>query len=118
MRECDGCTACCTVLDVPGLCGRGERCEHQGDDGCGIYSQRPDVCRQWQCQWLADNDYTPQLLKDAEKPNTVGLMVNIDSDEKYGTILVVHEIWPGAVEAGMLMIERLAEHATVLVRRA
>jgi hypothetical protein len=55
-RECGGCTQCCTVLgiDSPGL--RKDRCvpcHHlaAGGGGCGIYDDRPAVCREYLCLW-------------------------------------------------------------------
>jgi hypothetical protein len=30
----------------------GEACVHLCDSGCGIYSERPEVCRGFACEWL------------------------------------------------------------------
>ena len=66
---------------------------------------------------MADNSYSPALLRDDERPDKIGLMVNIDTVEMYGPVLVVHELRAGAVDENDTYIERLADHCTVVVRR-
>lgn len=52
-RECGTCTFCCTVLGVPELAkAPGERCVHLTSKGCGIYDERPEACRTFDCSWL------------------------------------------------------------------
>jgi uncharacterized cysteine cluster protein YcgN (CxxCxxCC family) len=68
LRDCGGCTACCTVLAVtelrkPMRCA----CPHQQTDGCRIYAERPRGCREFNCLWLrgglpADVDWRPDRL--------------------------------------------------------
>ncbi|WP_052263416.1 CxxCxxCC domain-containing protein [Geobacter pickeringii] len=45
--ECLKCATCCTAPDIAALGkGLGERCRHLDDGGlCGIYAERPAVCR-------------------------------------------------------------------------
>jgi hypothetical protein len=54
-RTCGSCTACCQELTIETDTLRkvqGVRCEHCTlGGGCGIYDQRPDVCREFYCQW-------------------------------------------------------------------
>ena len=116
MRMCGGCTECCTVLEVAAVCSPPHvECIHV-KNGCGIYSTRPNQCIDWQCQWMADNQHSPHLMQDSERPDKVSLLVNIDSVERFGTVLVVHELKAGAVVDGGEIIERLAGHSTVLIR--
>ncbi len=53
-RECGACSVCCVSLrinedvlkkiaDVP--------CQHLSQRGCGIYTERPRVCKNWYCAW-------------------------------------------------------------------
>jgi hypothetical protein len=56
MRQCDGCTLCCTTAEVQGkdfYKPVGEKCIHQCN-GCKIFGQesRPEVCNTFKCAWL------------------------------------------------------------------
>ena len=46
--------------------------------GCGIYAERPEVCRDFECEWLTRRDLSRQL-----RPDLVGtiLMEDPDSEE-------------------------------------
>ena len=79
-KSCGACTMCCAVLEIdyfnkpPGpLC---VHCVVGG--GCGIYAERPEVCRDFECEWLTRRDLSRQL-----RPDLVGtiLMEDPDSDE-------------------------------------
>ena len=51
---CGGCTVCCDVMAVQEL--RKPfytRCEHIVNQGCDIYQQRPQGCREFICSWVA-----------------------------------------------------------------
>ena len=52
-RNCGGCTLCCKLLAVPAIDKpRGQWCKHcTPGQGCKIYEQRPEVCRDWNCGW-------------------------------------------------------------------
>lgn len=68
VRDCGGCTACCTVLAVdelrkPMRCA----CPHQTATACRIYADRPAGCREFNCVWLrgglpADEAWRPDQL--------------------------------------------------------
>lgn len=61
-RHCGSCTLCCRLVPVAGLHKpAGRRCQHQRHTGCKIYPRRPDECRLWSCQWLADPAATAEL---------------------------------------------------------
>ena len=71
---------CCSALEIPELgkpagplCGN---CRHAA--GCAIYAARPQVCRDFECEWLTRRD-----LSRALRPDLVGtiLMEDADSDE-------------------------------------
>jgi hypothetical protein len=58
-RDCGSCTLCCKLFPVPELDKpAGRWCRHiaQGR-GCGIHATRPQVCRDFFCQWI----YNPAL---------------------------------------------------------
>ncbi|OJU10412.1 MAG: hypothetical protein BGN86_00310 [Caulobacterales bacterium 68-7] len=53
-RPCGDCAACCVALGIteaPINKVPGEPCRFLSHQGCGIYQQRPDVCRHFQCLW-------------------------------------------------------------------
>jgi hypothetical protein len=53
-RACGACTLCCKVLGIPEIDKpKGEWCQHCDiGRGCGIYSDRPAVCRAFHCGYL------------------------------------------------------------------
>lgn len=71
---------CCKVLDIEEFDKpAGQLCSHcELGAGCRIYSRRPDVCRDYECLWLAERELPPIF-----KPDRVGalLMEDADSDE-------------------------------------
>lgn len=73
-NPCGGCTACCTVVSARDL-GKPfyTPCPHKVERGCGIYAQRPQSCREFNCIWAAG------LLADAEsfRPDRNGLVFSL-----------------------------------------
>ncbi len=76
-RSCGSCTMCCQVLDIEEfdkkagvLC---SNCKLTG--GCKIYKKRPQVCRDFECEWLTERDVGPML-----KPDRQGTLLMIDAD--------------------------------------
>lgn len=65
-RECGSCTVCCVVpaIDDPALTKpAGTACRNCTGTGCGIYVSRPQICRDFVCEWrrmaLLDEDWRP-----------------------------------------------------------
>ena len=79
-KSCGSCHFCCKVLEIEELKKKaGLLCGHcLGADGCGIYTTRPQVCRDYYCQWKEDRGLSAQM-----RPDRVGtlLMDDPDSDE-------------------------------------
>ena len=71
---------CCSVLEIAELKkSAGPLCVNcRLGGGCTIYSDRPDVCREFECEWLTRRDLSRQL-----RPDLVGaiLMEDAESDE-------------------------------------
>jgi hypothetical protein len=94
-RVCGACHACCVLpaLDLPALKKpAGDRCRHLDGRGlCTIYARRPDVCRGFECAWLAGS--LPAGLE--YRPERLGLML---AGEEYEGITVIkaYEVWKGA----------------------
>lgn len=56
-RQCAGCSACCFALglDTAEITKpEATWCPHCTRPGCGIYAQRPQICRGYACNWLVD----------------------------------------------------------------
>ena len=81
-KACGKCSFCCKVLEIAELAkSAGKLCEHclnAGSGGCGIYADRPQVCRDYECLWKGDRDMSPRLRPD--RTGTI-LMEDPDSDE-------------------------------------
>ena len=89
-RKCGACTLCCTTLAVPELDKpNGVRCAHLTDEGCGIYEDRPQSCRDFECAWLrgaGDGLYT--------RPDYTGGVLTVEKDMSpydMGEALVIYE---------------------------
>ena len=80
-KSCGACTMCCSALEIAHfkkpagpLC---VNCRVGG--GCAIYAERPQVCRDFECEWLTRRDLTrllPQAWWDspsAAKPAAASL---------------------------------------------
>jgi len=71
---------CCSALEIAELKkSAGPVCVNcRLGGGCTIYSDRPDVCREFECEWLTRRDLSRQL-----RPDLVGaiLMEDAESDE-------------------------------------
>ena len=69
---------CCSALEIPELNKpAGPACQHCAA-GCAIYPDRPDVCRDFECEWLTDRSLPVTL-----RPDRIGviLMESDDGDE-------------------------------------
>jgi hypothetical protein len=90
-NECGGCTACCVVMPVLSkeFCKPVGPCQHLVPGGCGIYADRPPVCREWHCGWRKDGwlGSRPEY-----RPDRLGVMFS----EANGA-LTIWEVTPGAL---------------------
>lgn len=102
-RSCGDCTACCTIYRVPELQKKAwVRCEHQEQNGCGIYDRRPKMCRAFECYYLQDpkNFFDPKTRKKVRfsreyRPDRLGIVFSSQWLFKHRTI-AAHELFPGA----------------------
>lgn len=66
-RHCGNCSACCSGvlrLEVEGNpIYPGHPCRHCRGIGCGIYTSRPEVCRNFVCGWLQGDSSLPRWLR-------------------------------------------------------
>ena len=83
-RECGSCNMCCKILVIDELKkDAGPLCSNWCKGvGCQIYAKRPDVCRDFLCEWLSEREVPARL-----KPNV------------YGTIFI-HDVECDQYQAG------------------
>jgi len=61
--DCDGCTHCCTHLDIPSMDSPvGYTCT-QCDKGCTIYDTRPAECVSFNCVYNHNKNYLIVIWK-------------------------------------------------------
>lgn len=72
MRNCNGCSECCYLIEVPALRkGPCEDCEHQKENRCDIHETKPPECKNFECIWLHENIGFPDILA----PKYIGIVV-------------------------------------------
>jgi len=107
-RTCDGCNACCVVYSFDeepvGEKPRFATCPKVSEcGGCSIYEQRPPVCRDFQCSWLAGD----LPLKMA--PKDVGFVITTVSTGAFETpVMNIQETRHGAFKDSAILAELLA----------
>lgn len=76
-KDCGACSLCCKVLEIAELDKpAGPWCAHcQIEGGCGIYSARPAICRDYECLWKGDRGMSTRL-----RPDRVGTVLMEDPD--------------------------------------
>ena len=79
-KSCGECTMCCQVLTIEHFNkDAGVLCKHCVlGGGCKIYKKRPDVCQDYECDWMMERSMPSTLRPD--KVGTI-LMEDADSDE-------------------------------------
>lgn len=76
-KSCGPCTMCCKILWIEELKKEpGPLCQHcKIGKGCKIYHRRPQVCRDYECEWLQERELGPKL-----RPDLTGTIIQIDPD--------------------------------------
>jgi hypothetical protein len=93
----------------------GEPCRHLCAAGCGIYADRPSVCRRFRCAWLQEPTLPPSL-----RPDRCGVMFAMnDNLLGEGFAVYAYELRPGAADRRPVarVIRQVAAQATVILIR-
>ena len=97
VNRCGECTACCSVTAIAELDKDAyQDCPHLIETGCGQYSERPHVCRKFQCMFLSDgwgNRSGGEMLR----PDRCGLLVYGCSGSGGEPAIRIAEVFPGAM---------------------
>ena len=81
------CSLCCKLIGVAPLKKpRYQWCSHCTSTGCGIYADRPEDCKDFECIWLATQVTKSPLPKEL-KPSICGAIIGGTVDGKQ---MVVH----------------------------
>ena len=97
-RTCGPCTVCCFVGEIKELGHKPaySRCPHQIVRGCGIHPERPQVCRDFECVWLAGHGRTD------DRPDKLGVFL-IYVESQFGRICEIHEVVEGMLETSAVI---------------
>jgi uncharacterized protein len=81
-KSCGPCTMCCSALEISELKKpAGPACAHCSV-GCAIYASRPEVCREFECDWLTDRALAVTL-----RPDRVGtILMEADEGDEYRAV--------------------------------
>lgn len=72
-KECGECQMCCVMFNIPDTDSLpDQKCKHQCESGCAIYTIRPKPCRDYECLWLVDDN-----IPDEFRPDKLGCIVDI-----------------------------------------
>lgn len=91
-RSCGTCTLCCKLFDIRELDKpQFEWCKHCAiGQGCNIYDQRPQECRDFNCSYLANpalgEEWRPsksKIVLTLEKGNLIGVHVDPDRPDAW-----------------------------------
>lgn len=120
-RQCGDCNTCCTLFEIPEVeKPLNARCRHQSSDadrpGCGIYEQRPEVCRAFECAWKLG------LGAEHDRPDRLGIMLYTVNLEDGLPGLAIVESTPGAFETKrvreLIALYQKRKPGRIIVRRA
>lgn len=90
-RSCGECQACCIAPYIKELAKPAHvRCEHLNQRGCGVYTKRPEVCREFDCAWL----HGFYGLSHSQRPDKSGLIIYVRATEP--NEIKAAEVWRDA----------------------
>ncbi len=85
------------------------KCENECEGGCSIYDDRPESCREWFCFWRADGNGL--VIKEHERPDKIGIFVELCQVEGSEPLAAIRESWPGGADSPEArdLIRRIAQ---------
>lgn len=78
MNSCDGCKVCCDLFSIPEI-EKPEKtaCSNCTDQGCGIYDDRPQTCKDFKCLYIQSG------WMEGLRPDNCGVMFTQNSDGQF-----------------------------------
>lgn len=111
-RSCGSCNACCTVLQITELDKPlNTPCKHlcQSDAGsCGIYTERPPSCSNFQCLYLQG-----WIGGEIHRPDKCGIMWTVSKGDVYQAWLLTETI----DTKQQYMLNKVAKSIVFVIRR-
>lgn len=98
MRECNGCTACCTWLigDSYGWeFGAGKSCKFLDCNSCSVHKVRPKSCENYFCAWAQE------LIDEEYRPDQCGVLVSVENNQN-GQYLKIIEITTDSINNNII----------------
>ncbi len=76
-KNCGSCTMCCSALEIPEFKKpAGPACSNcLAGGGCKIYLDRPQLCRDFECEWMMDRKLAANM-----RPDVIGTILMEDDD--------------------------------------
>ncbi len=123
-RSCGPCTACCVLPRISAdketvKAGIGpklgyEPCVKLCENGCSVYEDRPNVCRNYTCLWrdgVVAGD-------ERRRPDNLGVMFTLDVFGSRGLVIEAWELWEGGIREhpGRGVVNAIAQHAPMTLR--
>lgn len=88
-RRCGDCRVCCATFHVAAVSKPAwTPCPHECASGCAIYTDRPEVCRGYECLWLAGE------LPDWAHPLRAGVLAS--RPDPGSAVVTILEVTDGA----------------------
>ena len=105
MNSCGSCNVCCAgtlIADIHGhKMGNGTPCHFLKNEKCSIYSDRPEVCREYYCLYAQD------IIPNLQRPDTNGIMVTIQDSYSINQYLS-YTLMMGYDEEQLKLIKKFA----------
>ena len=108
-KSCGACTMCCSALEIAHfkkpagpLC---ENCRVGG--GCAIYAARPQVCRDFECEWLTLRNLPRQLRPTSSAQSSWRTRIATNTAPSARR----RSRWLGAIRASSLILSRSPSRA-------
>lgn len=92
INHCGDCKQCCILplIDDPKLKKPAfQPCDHLCKDGCGVYWQRPQTCKAFQCQWLKSQTRNDRMAPEL-RPDRCGAYFTDDTSTNDALIIECH----------------------------
>jgi hypothetical protein len=89
---CDECSACCHLIGVQALHkAAGEWCPHvrPNGGGCGIYTDRPQACKTFECLWLQSQKSGLTRMPGEARPDRCHVVLTHQAQQEFRAVFAV-----------------------------
>ena len=113
MKQCGQCRLCCKLFALPFLNKPGHQwCQYSCPKGCAIYANRPQLCKDYTCVWLAQEEipekYRPDksrlVLTNKGSYQDRGVILAAEADEGAADTKLGKELLKGLLSVGNIVV--------------